>query len=163
MCDEWPLLRCWQLVDKDLIYLLFTFKSISLLSTKTGSFIHQDNSHIGGSDDKARLEAVLRGDFSVLCSLSCPCHNTPTTRKYLSFCCEVVTTRAKQQQNPKLTTTRKKSGYQDWSCQPPCKKLAMQCLNIWIKQWYSQTSLIQTLRGEGGGIVSVRINTAGWI
>ena len=32
MCDEWPLLRCWQLVDKDLIYLLFTFKSLPRLN-----------------------------------------------------------------------------------------------------------------------------------
>ena len=46
----------------------YFLKSISLLSTKTGSFMHQDNSHLGGSDDKARLESVLRGDFSVLCS-----------------------------------------------------------------------------------------------
>ena len=30
--------------------------------------MHQDNGHLGGSDDKARLETVLRGDFSVLCS-----------------------------------------------------------------------------------------------
>ena len=71
--------------------------------------MHQDNSHLGGSDDKARLESVLRGDFSVLCSYSCPRHNTTATRKYLSFCRKVVTTWAKRQQKPKLSNTRNKN------------------------------------------------------
>lgn len=149
MCDEWPLLRCWQLVDKDLISLLFTFKSISLLSTKTGSFIHQDNSHIGGSDDKARLEAVLRGDFSVLCSLSCPCHNTPTTRKYLSFCCKVVTTRAKQQQNPKLTTTRKKKQATRTDHVAPLQK-TRDSMSKYMNKTMVQSNIVNTDIERGG-------------